>query len=326
MVRALRFCSVFLLVISVVSSLTQSALPNLVVPGFSWAENLVFDGLGNMFVSDSIRGELWKINLCKNGTDYCNTFHLNDGFSSFGGLQVSPDGMTVYAGATLTDGTFVVVTTPTNAENAESYTIIAKTKKQPNGMACDWNTQTLYYTNEGSPSESGMLVGVDLKTGAESILFSGINGADGAWFDAPTNLLYVGLLTDKKVVVFNVSNPVSSPDFLVREFPGLSTVLGATHMLDDITLLSTTDSAHLGSTVLLGADWLGSELQQFTLDGTAVQSIPPPAGIDKFFQLTSVRWGRGPGFDPSSVYVTEGGGLLARQTDRRVIQIPMIKK
>lgn len=131
------------------------------------------------------------------------------------------------------------------------------------------------------------------------------------------------MLTDKKVLVFNLSNPSSASDFLVGQFPALSTSLGATHMLDDITLLGSTETDALGSTVLLGADWLGSELQQFALDGTLVKSIPPPQGIDSFYQLTSVRWGKGPGFDANSVYVTEGGGLFAKQTDRRVIQIPM---
>ena len=95
-------------------------------------------------------------------------------------------------------------------------------------------------------------------------------------------------------------------------------------MLDDLTLLKSTDTSDLSRTVLLGADWLSSELQQFSLDGSSIKSIPPPAGIDKFYQLTSVRWGKGPGFDSNSVYVTEGGGMFDKQTDRRVIQIPMV--
>jgi hypothetical protein len=97
-------------------------------------------------------------------------------------------------------------------------------------------------------------------------------------------------------------------------------------MLDDFTPLSGVNKMALGSTLILGADWLGSELQQFNLDGTVVASIPPPAGIEKFYQLTSARWGKGPGFDSNSIYVTEGGGMFAKQTDRRVIQIPMPKK
>lgn len=304
-------------------SFQASSLPNLVVSGFTWAENLAFDGLGNLFISENIRGELWRINLCRDGTDYCSVLQLGDGFSSFGGLQIPPDGSVVYAGATLDDGTTAVISTPTKPTTPAPFSVISKTKKQPNGVACDWTSHMLYYTLEGDAKESGCLMGVDLKTGIESTVFSGLDGADGAWIDASMHLLYVGLLTDKKVLVFNLSNPNTASDFLLGQFPALSSFLGAAHMLDDLTLLSTTNTSALGSTVVLGADWLGSELQQFTLDGTAVKSIPPPQGVDSFYQLTSVRWGKGPGFDPNSVYVTEGGGLFAKQTDRRVIQIPM---
>jgi hypothetical protein len=38
---------------------------------------------------------------------------------------------------------------------------------------------------------------------------------------------------------------------------------------------------------------------------------------------TSVRWGKGIGFDENSIYITEGGGATKHQTDRRVLQIKM---
>lgn len=41
-----------------------SALPLLEVSGFSWAENLAFDGRGSLFVSDVATGELSRIYLC----------------------------------------------------------------------------------------------------------------------------------------------------------------------------------------------------------------------------------------------------------------------
>lgn len=312
-----------LITLSVTLSLIQESVPTLVISGFTWAENLAFDGLGNLFVSENIRGELWKINLCKNGTDYCSVVKLNEGFSSFGGLQISPDGKTLYAGATLDDGTFLVIKTDTDSENLASYSILSKTRKQPNGMACNWKTNTLYYTNEG---DKGILMSIDLASGVESTLYTGLPGADGAWLDESTNLLFVGLLTEKKIAVFNLTNAVESPSFFWGTFPGLSLALDATHMLDDFTPLSGVNKMALGSTLILGADWLGSELQQFNLDGTVVASIPPPVGIEKFYQLTSARWGKGPGFDSNSIYVTEGGGMFAKQTDRRVIQIPMTKK
>lgn len=43
-------------------STTAGALLN--VDGFTWAENLAFDGLGSLFVSEAVRGELWRIYPC----------------------------------------------------------------------------------------------------------------------------------------------------------------------------------------------------------------------------------------------------------------------
>jgi hypothetical protein len=73
---------------------------------------------------------------------------------------------------------------------------------------------------------------------------------------------------------------------------------------------------------LLGADWVGKRLLRFSLDGDIVETVQPPAGI-KLKELTSVGWGKGFGFDPNSVYVTEGGGLTSGVTNRRVVQIPI---
>ena len=253
-------------------------------------------------------------------------------------MQIPPDGKTIYAGATLDDGSYVVISTPANPVGAATFSVVAKTVKQPNGVACDWSKNMLYYTMEGSATLDGALMGVDLNTGVESTVYGGIDGADGAWFDASTSLLYVGLLTELKVLVFNTSVAAGADGFLVGEYPALSLALHKGHMMDDLTLFDASTSPSSSpaamvqkeqqplpgaATVMLGADWLGCQLQKFNLAGTAVTAIPPPAGVESFYQVTSVRWGRGPGFDPQSVYVTEGGGLLPTQTDRRVIQIKM---
>jgi sugar lactone lactonase YvrE len=297
-------------------------LPNLVISGFSWAENLVFDGYGSLFVCDSVRGEIWKINLCKNGSAYCSQLQLTDGLSSVGGMQIPPDGQTIYAGATLDDGkTHVLISTEAHPVGKASYKILAQTKFQPNGVAADWSSNVLYYTFEGRSNDPGALMKFDLNTNVETTAYPGLGGADGAWFDENSKLLYVGLLTDKTVKVFNTSVGVTDPAFLVGTYPALSS-LDKTHMLDDLTLFDPAQGFS-SNTVLLGADWLGSAVRKFDLAGNSIVSIPPPAGVDKFYQITSVRWGKGPGFDPNSVYVTEGGGMLDRQTNRRVIQIKM---
>jgi sugar lactone lactonase YvrE len=322
----MRSIAIIALVVAVllnaILSASSEVLPNLVVSGFSWAENLVFDGYGSLFVSDAVRGEIWRINLCNDGTEYCHRLQLTDGLRSAGGMQVSPDGKTIYVGATLDDKTHVLISTEANPVGKASFKVLGQTKYQPNGVAADWSKNMLYYTVEGKSDDPGALMRFDLTTNTEITAYPGLSGADGAWFDAASNLLYVGLLTDKKIMVFNTTAGAGAENFLVSEYPGLSS-LDKTHLLDDLTLFDATQGLS-SSTVLLGADWLRSAVQKFNLAGTEISSIPPPAGIDSFHEITSVRWGKGPGFDPNSIYVTEGGGLLPRQTDRRVIQIKMI--
>lgn len=311
-------------VIAIVVSIASAAdgLPNLLIPGFSWAENLVFDGYGNLFVCDSVRGEIWKINLCENGTKYCKRLQLTDGLSSVGGMQIPPDGKTIYAGATLDDGkTHVLMSTEANPVGKASFKVLGQTKFQPNGVAADWKNNVLYYTFEGRSNDPGALMKFDLNTNTETTAYPGLGGADGAWFDENSKLLYVGLLTDKTVKVFNTSVPVDDAAFLVGTYPAMS-ALDKTHMLDDLTLLDPSQPFS-ADTVILGADWLGSAVRKFDLAGNSIESISPPAGVDSFYQITSVRWGKGPGFDPDSIYVTEGGGVVDKQTNRRVIQIKM---
>ena len=49
---------------------------------------------------------------------------------------------------------------------------------------------------------------------------------------------------------------------------------------------------------------------------------PPDVLARGFAAPTSTAFGRGPGFPETSLYVTEGGGLSASVTDRRVVEIP----
>eukprot|EP00604_Paraphysomonas_vestita_P001123 CAMPEP_0174819514 /NCGR_PEP_ID=MMETSP1107-20130205/2811_1 /TAXON_ID=36770 /ORGANISM="Paraphysomonas vestita, Strain GFlagA" /LENGTH=75 /DNA_ID=CAMNT_0016033173 /DNA_START=704 /DNA_END=931 /DNA_ORIENTATION=+ len=74
--------------------------------------------------------------------------------------------------------------------------------------------------------------------------------------------------------------------------------------------------------MLLGADWTGRKIQLFSVDGKQVSEVKIPDDI-QLYEPTSVRWGKGPGFDSSSIYITEGGGATTRVTNRRVIQIKM---
>lgn len=304
---------------SLVAGAEGSDVPMLNVDGFSWAEQLVFDGRGNMFVSEAIRGELWRIHLCEDNSDtYCSEIYLNEGFNQFGGLVVSPDGLNLYAGATLDDGSYALISTPTTGNS--TYSIILATAHQPNGLVGDFKRNVLYYTDEGTGSpEGGTLRRIDLDTETDSIVKDHLDMPDGLWYDESAELLYVGMLLTMKVSVFDLKG---GEPVIVDSYPGCDSLDNVKHMLDDITLLSESNTENPSKTQVLGADWTGRSIQQFSLDGKYIHNVPTPEGIT-LKEPTSVRWGSGPGFDAKSLYVTEGGGVTPRQTNRRVLQIPI---
>jgi sugar lactone lactonase YvrE len=72
-----------------------------VATGFAWAENLVFDNRGNLFVSDVTRGEIHKIVLnAKN--EYEQVLHIAS-FDAIRGLASEEDGSKLYGVGTLNE-------------------------------------------------------------------------------------------------------------------------------------------------------------------------------------------------------------------------------
>lgn len=94
-----------------------------------------------------------RIYLSADGTKYDGEIYLHSGVKKFGGIQVSPDGKQLYAGATFEDDSVGVVTCATSGANG-AFTVAAKTDIQPNGMAIDWERNILYYAQEGSVTKS----------------------------------------------------------------------------------------------------------------------------------------------------------------------------
>lgn len=309
-----RFCFSLCTLITLQHALV-SALPTMNIAGFSWAENLIFDNKGEaLFVSENTRGELHRITLCNSGAEYCNAIHLSNNTKKFGGLSQSEDGNTIYAGVTFKDSSFGIITTTSAVNSHGTYEIYLSTKYQPNGMQIDWKNGYIYYTDTGSNS----LMVVDMKTKTETLLKT-IEGANGVWLDTTGNKLYVGELTSKKVNLFDTS--AAGVAVFQNQYAGFSSE-SITHMLDDLTLYSTTTST-ISNTVILGADYQGHQIKKFTLDGSSIAVIKVPADLGALSEITSVRWGRAPNFDAKSIYVTEGGGLTSKVTNRRVFQVSM---
>lgn len=292
--------------------LSFGVLPTLNIDGFSWAENLVFDGLGGLFVSESVRGELWRISYDASSNSYNATVHISKNFKQFGGLSVSPDGKTVFAAAVTGDKVNIILSASTLPAliGEKSYSIVTQGLDElPNGMALVPDQNALYFT-----SEKGTLTKVDISTGVATLVSDQLAKPDGLWFDASSKLLFVSELVKKRMKVFDTQTSTFS------EYYAFGESLGMVHFIDDITLVSGVDKENLGKTEFLAADWTGRAVVHLTLDGQFIKKVPPPNGIS-FYEPTSVRRGKGPGFDTNSFYITEGGGLTRHAHNRRVLQL-----
>jgi sugar lactone lactonase YvrE len=152
------------------------------------------------------------------------------------------------------------------------------------------------------------------------VVVAQVKSADGCFFDPVNDKLYVGELVSKKVSVFSISD--SGVKFESSNV-ALSEGVESLHLMDDLTLdKGLTNIADINKTVLFGADWTGRKIQRFALDGTSVSEVAVPEEVT-LKEPTSVRWGKGVGFDSNSLYVSEGGGATKLEHGRRIIRIPM---
>jgi hypothetical protein len=287
------------------------SLPVLNIDGFAWAENLVFDGIGGLFVSESVRGELWRISLNPVTGNYTSAIHVTKGFKQFGGLSATENGQIIYAAVVFEDksnGIIAISTKPSVVE--QSYQIVTHNMAElANGMALVPSENALYCT-----AETGTLSKVELSSGKETIVSDKLDKPDGLWFDVPSSTLIIGELLSKRINTYNTLTSTFT------SFPGASS-LSSLHMLDDLTLVNGLDSKDISKSVLVAADWTGKQILRLTLDGTVLSTVPLPVGVTSLYEPTSIRRGRGPGFDPRSFYITEGGGLTRNVNNRRVIQL-----
>lgn len=295
-------------------SAVYADLPMLSIDGFAWAENLHFDGLGGLFVSESVLGQLFRISYNASSNSYVRTTHISQGFKQFGGLAVTADGQILYAAVVFEDKSFGVIAVSTKPlpRGDQTYTVVARgLPSLCNGMALVAGYGALFGT-----SETGTLTRIDLASGNSSIVTADLAKPDGLWFDESSGLLFIGELVTKKMRIFDTL----LGDFIPGEFAAAS-ALGSLHMIDDLQVVGTVDRTALGSTRITAADFTGKQVIVFRLDGQDLQSVPAPPGIT-LFEPTSIRRGSGPGFDASSYYVTEGGGATRLMTERRVLQMP----
>lgn len=277
------------------------------VDGFSWAENLHFDGLGNLWVSDSLRGEVWRIQPGANG--YSKSLFL-DGFSSVLGLVSTDDGQVMYAAANLLADVDNHVIIRFHRDAPGQWTEVAQLPKGPNGLEMD-DRGRLYATTEGNflPGD-GEVYRIDPRTGGVEILMDGLWAADGIAIDRTEQILYVGEVISSRIWMYDLRS-----DTVIGDFQGL---VGKRLMwLDDFT-------CDPGTPYIYGTDFARGTVVRIE-EGTDLEGRPDIVARD-FAPPTSVAFGAGPGFRETSLYVTEGGGVTESVTDRRVVEIPNVRE
>lgn len=192
------------------------------------------------------------------------------------------------------------------------YTILAKGMEHLcNGMQLASFENALYGT-----SESGSLTRIDISTGAFQVVSTELLKPDGLWFDAKSSLLFIGELVTKKMRVYDTRNQALLPEYYTA-----AADLGKVDLMDDLMVVGEVDVSNLNATKIVAADWTGRKVVEFTLDGSWSHTVPTPPDVE-LYEPTSVRKGRGPGFNNDAYYVTEGGGATRRITNRRVLQLP----
>lgn len=67
-----------LLLLLFINVINCSVLVIPIATGFAWAENLIFDGNGNLFVSDVTRGEIYRIYYSETNHSYITEAFLSN--------------------------------------------------------------------------------------------------------------------------------------------------------------------------------------------------------------------------------------------------------
>ena len=284
----------------------------LVADGFSWAENLAFDGRGNLFVSDCNRGQI--VRLSHNATTGVVEKNLwGSGFKKFLGLTFAPGAPeTLFAVGVQSNGQGAVAEVSTL--RPDTYAVIANISHMPNGLARDNATGAIYTTSEVdfipelghvyrvAPARNGSAAAV--ATFADKLW-----GADGAFIDPASGLLYVSEVLEAKVLVYNLTTAAGAGGKSAAEFKA-----PAMKSLDDFCVFRQSAASQ---PVMYGADFTGGKVVRFGLGRGGAVAGDGQVLVEGLRNPTSVRRGLGAAWE-GSFYITEGGPLLGKKNNRRV--------
>ena len=311
----------FLVLAAMQGHTAASEAPLLEVSGFSWVENIVFDGHGNLWASEATLGQLWRVHLTEDGSAWNKTLVL-EGFRHVDGLAVTDDGTTLYAIAQWHNqshaGEALVVSVQTDTLAVNDYSVVAVTPELPNGMKRNLVTGKLYLTVEGPeflPTQ-GKAYEVDIESGKVTVILKDFFWSDGIAMDHPQQLLYIGELMTGKIYMYNMSSGEAQGFF----HDGLDA--DQLQWLDDFFVDN-------DCTSIVGAGYSEGVLVRFQ---AGVDTHPNATVLATgLTNPTAVLWGplgdesAAAGFRSTSLYVTEGGGFTDKVVNRRIVEVPNMR-
>lgn len=298
----------------------------LLADGFTWAENLWFDGFGGLWVTDDMAGKIYKLTRTNWTAPVTKTLWL-EGFKNALGLQnvfgqpnlmlavvKLPDGKcTSFDGKSSNTNGGALITFDINTPN--NYTVAICTPVLGNGLSVNTanGKGTIYSANEGDfiPTK-GIVFESNPRTEMSQTFDSNLDAADGVFLDQMTQTLYISEVLKGMIRVYNVSGGQKT---FLNQYNGPSC-----KMIDDFCIAYTTPTGtNSSSPFMFAADFWNGNVVAFAADGSGPGTILA-TGLQS---PTSVRQGRGVGWDnPRSVFVTEGGGFIpALQKNRRVWEL-----
>lgn len=273
---------------------------SVIAENLSWLENLALDPATNsLFMSELKLGRVWRVN-----GSYHKEIWLSN-FTEILGLTINPNKPGVLYGVGKRRGANVVFrTSTTTPETCVTITQLPK-GKLGNGFGVHHESGFLYASSEGNfLPDGGSLFSIDPNTGNVTTISNRLWGADGLWIDQQRHLLYVGQVTNSKMLVWhltlsNHSNPATSLGSMSTDG------LGALAFMDDFTL------GRNGSSIV-AASWRKSEILEFPAYRTN-KSFPLTVlvgGNSSIVHPTSARWGESldpkSSFPSSALFATEG--------------------
>jgi len=284
-----------------------TALPTLNMSGFAWAENLVFDAHGNLYVSDTMTGILWRIHLSADQQSYVRDEFISSGhFHRINGLTVTEDGNTIYAVVELASNKEPwLVSFSINHPN--QYQPLVMTPVLGNGLALHFATGLFFTANEGNfvPGK-GVVYEINVKQNHTSEAVKYLSGADGVQIDQANNWVYVSEVLSGTMLRYSLANGTLS---LNSKFvaPGVGSV-------DDFCLIA-------NGTQIAAADYTNGQVVQFNSDGSSTSNT---LVISNLISPTACKVGSGPQFNNEDLFITEGGGKFPYVHNRRVLEAPFV--